>query len=112
MTKIFNVRHFIFAVVMLAFLLRIAGILYGLPLMLVNDEGSLVLGALKMIEVKTVIPALHPDLFDSILYYPPYLCYLYHLPFVVILGVKFLFWHGSAALFSAHVLSDLSAFFI
>lgn len=95
-----------------AFVLRIAGIGYGLPLSVVSDEYPFTYAALQMLQSHTLIPALHPELFRSILPYPPYLSYILILPFVAILAGKYVFFHGSAALFSATIASDLSAFFI
>ncbi len=100
------------AIVGFAFLLRLAGVRYGLPLQVVSDETPFTLAALQMIQSHTLIPALHPELFKTILPYPPYLSYILLIPFVAILGVKFLLFHGSVALFQAIVVSDLSAFFI
>lgn len=62
---------------------------YGLPLHLVGDEESLVGGAMKMLELHSFIPSLHPIDFDF-LYYPvgiPYLIILSSLPLI---AVKFL----------------------
>src|SRR3989338_8906418 len=53
----------IFIFVLAAFL-RIWGINYGLPYFLVNDERALVYAALKMAELKTLIPAFHPGSFE------------------------------------------------
>ncbi|HVV39387.1 MAG TPA: glycosyltransferase family 39 protein [Candidatus Paceibacterota bacterium] len=100
-------------IILLAFGLRIVGIFYALPLTSsISDEPSLILGALQMIQLKTVIPALNPAPFAGILYYPPYLSYIFLTPFIGILGFEYLSWHGGSALFSAHLLSDLSLFFI
>ncbi len=98
-------------ILLLAFLLRIVGIGYGLPLMLVGDEPPFVLAALKMIELHTVIPAQSEEAFKAILYYPPYISYLYLPFFVAAVGVKWLMWQGSNTLFSSYLLSDLSIFF-
>ncbi len=102
----------LFAILVLAFVLRVVGVGYGLPLTVVNDEYPFTYAALQMIQAHTLIPALHPELFKTILPYPPYLSYVLIPPFVVILGIKYLLWHGSTALFQATLLSDLSAFFI
>ena len=51
-------------ILFLALLLRLWGTDFGLPYFLVNDERALVYGALKMGELKTLIPALHPQEFD------------------------------------------------
>src|SRR3989344_5280793 len=75
-------------ILLFGFLVRLSGIFYGLPLFAVNDEPSLILGALKMLELKTIFPVFHMGEFQNLLYYPPYLSYIYLLPFaVVILGV-------------------------
>ncbi|MBI2406557.1 MAG: hypothetical protein HYV25_03170, partial [Candidatus Harrisonbacteria bacterium] len=42
-----------------AFFVRIAGISYGLPMWLVSDEPPFIFGALKMMELRTLVPALH-----------------------------------------------------
>ncbi|MBI4093821.1 glycosyltransferase family 39 protein [Candidatus Kaiserbacteria bacterium] len=94
------------------FLLRVAGISYGLPLTVVSDETPFTFAALKMLQLKTLIPALHPEAFQSILPYPPYLSYVLLFPFAVILGVQYLLWQGSAELFQAHLISDLTPFFM
>jgi len=95
-----------------AFLLRALGIGYGLPLTVVADETPFTFAALKMLQLKTLILALHPEVFQSILPYPPYLSYVLLLPFAVILGVQYLLWQGSAELFQAHLVSDLTLFFM
>ncbi|HWB33896.1 MAG TPA: glycosyltransferase family 39 protein [Candidatus Paceibacterota bacterium] len=102
----------IWLIVAFAFLVRIAGVHYGLPQTLVDDEPPFVLGALQMLQTHTIIPALHASAFKDILYYPPYLCYVYLLPFAAIAGAKYLMWHGGSALFAAHLGADLSSFFM
>ena len=100
------------SILALAFLLRIVGIVYGLPLTVVSDEVPFTLAALKMLQLHTLIPALYPDAFQSILYYPPYPSYLLLAPFALIIGIKYLLFQGSAALLEAHLISDLSPFFL
>lgn len=95
-----------------ALALRVLGIGYGLPLAVVSDETPFTFAALKMLQLKTVIPALYPEAFQSILPYPPYLSYVLLLPFALILGVQYLLWQGSAELFQAQLVSDLSVFFL
>ncbi len=95
-----------------AFFLRVVGIGYGLPLTVVADETPFTFAALKMLQLKTIIPALHPEVFQPILPYPPYLSYILLFPFAVILGVQYLLWQGSAELFQAHLISDLTPFFM
>lgn len=110
-------------ILLFAFLLRVVGIGYGLPLTVVADETPFTFAALKMLQLKTLVPALHPEAFQAILPYPPYLSYMLLLPFTLILSVQYLLWsaplettslmgQGSAELFQAHLVSDLSAFFL
>ena len=103
-----NLRTWLISILALAFLIRIAGVSYGLPLWLVDDEPPFVLAALKMLELKTLLPALHFADFKTVLYYPPYLAYLYLPFFAALAAVKFLFYKGAANLFAAYLLSDLS----
>jgi hypothetical protein len=98
--------------VVFAFTVRVVGIGYGLPLTLVGDEPPFILAALQMIQLHTLVPAFHMDAFTNILYYPPYLSYIYLIPFTAIAAVEYLLWHGGSALFSAHIVSDLSVFFL
>jgi hypothetical protein len=88
---------------------------YGLPLFVVDDEQSVVLGAMKMLELRTVIPSLHQDQFSNILYYPPYFSYLLLPAFATVVA-----WQFFTGPFSFYDLSsfkfflglDLSPFFI
>src|SRR3989344_5711226 len=68
-------RYILGAIMVFAFLVRIVGIGYGLPLWLFDDEPSLVTSALKMLESKTLIPRLNQEEFKQLLYYPPYFSY-------------------------------------
>ena len=104
-------KKILFAVLIFGFAVRILGIGYGLPLWLGADEPPFVLGALKMIELKTLIPAFHEEEFRSVLYYPPYLSYL-NLPlFASILFFKFISYDGDIISFANYIVSDLSNFF-
>ena len=70
----------------LALFLRFWGLNYGLPYFLIDDERTLVYGALKMGELKTLIPAFHAEEF-KILYYAPLMSYVYLFfitPFILI----------------------------
>lgn len=69
--------------------LRFFGIWYGLPFSLVSDEESLIGGALRMLELRSLIPAFHPEAM-SILNYPVILPYIYLVFFVPYLGVLYL----------------------
>lgn len=99
-------------ILVVAAALRLTGLTYGLPLWLIDDEPPFILAALKMLELRTLIPALTPEAFNGILYYPPYLSYIYLLPFTAIVGVQYLLWSGPATLFTAFLSSDLSTFFV
>ncbi len=105
-------RNIIFLIFTFALVTRIAGVTYGLPLWLVNDEPPFITAALKMIELKTLIPAFHQAEFAKILYYPPYFSY-FLLPFfgAILLGY-YLTWHEGLATFVNYLVSDLSIFFI
>ena len=59
----------VIVIIFLAFIIRIAGISYGLPLWLIDDEPPFVLGAIKMIQLRALIPAFHQSEFEKILYY-------------------------------------------
>lgn len=81
----------IFWILLLALVLRLWGISYGFPLFLVNDETPHVYGALKMIELKTLVPAFHQEEFKKVLYYPPLISYAL-LPVVMpVIGAHWLF---------------------
>lgn len=79
----------IFWILLSALVLRLWGITYGFPLFLVNDEPALVLGALKMMELKTLIPALHQDEFKTVLYYPPLPSYFYLVALAPVVALKY-----------------------
>lgn len=99
------------AILGVAFILRIAGISYGLPLWLVGDEASSIFGALKMIELRTFVPSLHQSVFAGTFYYGAYLPYAYLLPFLAAMGLKFLAFSGTFAEFKHFLISDASLFF-
>ncbi|MDD5430712.1 MAG: glycosyltransferase family 39 protein [Candidatus Pacebacteria bacterium] len=99
-------------ILMFAFLVRIAGINYGLPLWVYDDEPPFTLSALKMIQLKSLIPALHMEDFAGILYYPPYLSYLYMPFFSVLVGLKYLSFGGDMGQFADYLGGDLSGFFL
>ncbi len=73
--KIIQRYRILAAILLLALVLRVWGIGYGLPLFTQGDEPSLVSGALRMLQYKTLVPALQPDAFRP-LYYPPVIPYL------------------------------------
>ena len=83
-------RRPITVILLLALGLRLWGIGFGFPLFVVNDEPAFVLGALKMIELKTLVPAWHSDEFRKVLSYPPYLAYFYLVALAPVLLVHYL----------------------
>lgn len=95
-----------------AFLLRAIGIDYGLPLFIVADEPPSISGALKMMELKTLIPAFHEEVFKTTLYFPPYMAYLYLVPFAAVLLTSLVFFDGSFWEFQQFIISDPSVLFI
>ena len=112
MTFIVHPRYILFGILFFAFFVRIAGVGYGLPLWLFDDEPSLVTSALKMLEAKTLVPRFHQEEFGGLLYYPPYLSYLYLVPFSVIIGIEYLLFYGDWTQFINYLLVDASSFFI
>lgn len=66
----------LFCVLVFATAVRVVGLDYGLPFPLRSDEESILGGALRMLELRSVIPAFHPAEM-TILNYPPYLPYAY-----------------------------------
>lgn len=111
--NLFFEKYGIFLVVTFAVIVRFAGILYALPLTsLVADESGLVFAALKMIQLKTLLPGMHAAAFEPILYYPPYLAYLFIPPFLAVAGIKYLFLGSSGINLQNYFAANLSPFFI
>ncbi len=77
------------AILLAAFVLRLWGVDYGLPSPLVSDEEVMIGGALRMLELRTVIPALHAEEM-AVLYYPVVLPYLYMAVITPFLGGLYL----------------------
>ncbi len=106
----------LFSILLFAFLTRVAGIGYGLPLQLHDDEPPFVLAALKMMQLRTVLPVFHAEEFKPILFYLPYASYLY-LPFFVIYALVAGLYGVLSGAFSwaqlpDYLMSDLSPFFL
>lgn len=99
-------------IVALAFAIRLFGINYGLPLWLIGDEPPFVTAALKMIELKTVLPFLHQNELRSTLYFPPYLAFFYIPFFSILLAIKFIFFAGDLEIFKNHIVSNPSDLFL
>ena len=113
MKKIFDTtKIFLICILALGFVLRVGGISYGLPLWLVGDEPPFTLTALKMIELSTLLPVLHQADFSKVLYFSPYLSYIYLPAFTAILFSKLILFGGTIQGFADYLLNDLSAFFI
>lgn len=99
-------------IIVFALIIRIVMVNYGLPFWLYNDEPPFVLAALKMMQLKSILPVLHESDFTPFLYYPPYISYLY-LPFFVITALfSYAFFNGSLSEFQSFVASDPSIFFL
>jgi hypothetical protein len=82
-------RNILLLILAHAVILKLTGLSHGLPFALRADEESMIGGALRMIQLKTVIPAFHPEM--SILYYPPFLNYLYMGMIAPVLGGIYVF---------------------
>ena len=103
-------KKILFAILLLAAILRIVGAPHGLPLFVADDEPPFVLAALKMLELKTLLPAAH-DEFQDFLYYPPYLAYLL-LPFFALVSGFIYLQVGNVDVLKIAVASDPSVFFL
>ncbi len=88
-----------------SFLLHVWGVMYGFPDLLVLDEPSLTRGALTMLKLHTLIPALHPADFAT-MYYPPFTAYLYLIALLPVVGISFLLSQMSLGAFTTHLLLD------
>lgn len=93
-------------------LVRLVGIQFGLPLWVIGDEASLIFGALKMLELHTLLPALHISEFAHVLYYTPYIPYLYIPTFVGLIAIKWLFFAGDFAQFADYLMINVDDFFL
>jgi len=105
-------RNALIAVLTLAAALRLLGIDYGLPHAFRADEESIIGGAMRMMQLKTLIPALHPVEME-IMNYPPYLPYVYMAALTpVIVGLYLL--HGMPDIQTLQLLvfENMGAFFL
>jgi len=103
----------IFLIVLLALILRLWGVTYGLPGLFVGDEKSLVGGALKMIYEKTVFPVFRPGYVFRLLYYPVLIPWIYLTIFVPY--IIFVYLTGNFASIEAlrdNFIMDPSKFFL
>ncbi len=80
----------IFLILLFALVLRLWGINYALPQFFVNDERAIVYGALKMIELKTLVPAWHAREFQKVLNYLPLPSYIYVFILTPVIGIGYL----------------------
>ncbi len=107
-----STKRILVCILFFAFFVRLAGINYGLPLWLIDDEPPFTLAALLMLKLKTVIPAFHLDDFSKVLYYPPYLSYLYIVPFGIIGLGQYLIFEGGIDQFAYYLTAHMSQFFL
>lgn len=105
-------KHPLTYILSFSLIIRLIMINYGLPLWLYNDEPPYILGALKMLQLKTILPVLHEQEFISFLYYPPYICYLFLPFFVLVASISIITFDGSMADYISYVASDPSIFFL
>mgnify|MGYP001602248272 FL=1 len=89
MKKFIKNNWLILLIIVVAFILRLWALNYGLPNFFIGDEQSIAYGAYKMVELKTLIPALNPSAFRP-MYYPPLLSYIYLIFLAPVLGLKYL----------------------
>ena len=80
----------IFWILFLALILRLWGINYALPQFFVNDERANVYGALKMLELRTLVPAWHEEEFRRVLNYLPLPSYVYLVALAPVIGLAYL----------------------
>lgn len=73
------------SIIAVGIFIRFLGLRYGLPMPLASDEEVTIGGTLRMLEQRTLIPALNPEV-QKILYYPLGLIYLYMAMFVPYIG--------------------------
>ncbi|MEK7090166.1 MAG: glycosyltransferase family 39 protein, partial [Patescibacteria group bacterium] len=78
----------IWLILAFALFLRLWGVEYGFPNFLISDERALVFGALKMIELKTLVPAFYPEEFRP-LYYMPFMSYVFLIWLLPFLAIKY-----------------------
>lgn len=104
-------KHWLITIIAGAFLLRILGVTYGLPLTIVADEPAHIYGSLIMLMEKTLIPGLHPAAFLDKLYFPPFLSYLLLIPICLVVGITVLF-SGSLATAKLFLAIDPSWLFL
>ena len=81
-------KRVIWIILGVSLFLRLAGVNYGFPNFLISDERALVFGALKMIELKTLVPAFYPEEFRP-LYYMPFMSYVFLIWLLPFLAVKY-----------------------
>ncbi len=108
----FSSKWLLVYILVFAFLIRLSGIGYGLPLWVIDDEPPFTLAALLMLKLKTVIPAFHLADFSRVLYYPPYLSYLYLIPFGILGLGHYLLFQGGTAQFADYLTVHIDQFFL
>lgn len=96
----------IFWIAVGAFIVRLWGLTYGLPDLLIPDEPALTRGALTMLNLHTLIPAFHQAAFTA-MPYPPVTAYLFAVVLAPVIGLAYLF-SGAASLaqYANHLILD------
>lgn len=106
-------RKPIFLILLAALVLRLWGISYALPQFFVNDERANVYGALKMLELKTLVPAWHSDEFKKVLNYLPLPSYVYLMFLTPVIGIGYLFsGAGNLAAYQTALVLDPTIIFL
>jgi hypothetical protein len=75
--------HWLLIILFAGFFIRVVGVGYGLPHHLYGDEESVVYTALRMLELRTVLPVFHWEAFRGLSYYPPFLSYIHAFLFLL-----------------------------
>ncbi len=99
-------RQPIFWIAVVAFVVRLWGLMYGFPDLLVPDEPALTRGALTMLKLHTLIPAFHAADFGA-LYYPPLTSYFYLIVLAPLMSIAYLFsGYDSLSQYANHLILD------
>jgi hypothetical protein len=105
-------KYTLWGILLLALVLRIWGSTYGFPHFVISDERPLIFGALKMMELRTLIPSLHPTEFLP-LYYMPFMSYVFLVTLAPLIGIMYIFSTApDLATFKSLLLVDPSAIWI
>lgn len=108
----FVIKKLFFIIIVIGIVIRLLGIMFGLPLWIVGDEASFIFGAFKMFELKTFLPVLHDSAFRGTFYYTPYLSYIYMPFFAILASTRWFFFSGTWDQFKLALQLDLTPFFL